>query len=624
MKRAILIVILLIITICIIILPSMPLANSELNISLIPTNGFDSTSEHKQIIHVGTGTPVSKESSNVVKPKYPDSVKVGDLAILQVVVGDTSTKPTSLWDWNLLFGPDSTGVGRQWIYYRFTEGLDSGQEVVVNFNNSACLLGRIYTFRNVDHIRFVESDSFGYNANSDTIFAQNVAVTCENCLAVSFVFITDNLHIDSFSSETTGDWLEATEYVSDKGEGGCIQLQTATLGSNFIVNGGYDQISSSASWGVRAFALRPVYTLTSTDLEKLESSNNNHYQTRTEWPYSGYDDWQGKCLHFDFSGTLPIDAHILSVTISNEFYRSSGEDGTFIMKMRVWDGSIWSSDYPIAVPYPEDVRIQDVSDFIDSAEKANALKIELKGAYGTSIKTSHDQVRVDITYMMPSFTISVTQSLNGFITPGTTVVNSGGSQDFQITPDSNFFIESIKIDDVDVAVSSPEGQTVSFTNIEADHTLTASFASINQPTQLTIKIDPETIDKYSGTSATISGFLASNSICLEGYDVVVSYNSGVEWIILTSTAKTDENGYYSVAFPVSPETENGYVAFSASFAGAFGYSAAETVFTGTVGGVEGNLYVVTEYVFGGLVALSVCVFSYVFFKKRSGLLGLVK
>lgn len=47
MKRAILIVILLIITICIIILPSMPLANSELNISLIPTNGFDSTSEHK-------------------------------------------------------------------------------------------------------------------------------------------------------------------------------------------------------------------------------------------------------------------------------------------------------------------------------------------------------------------------------------------------------------------------------------------------------------------------------------------------------------------------------------------------------------------------------------------------
>jgi hypothetical protein len=83
---------------------------------------------------------------------------------------------------------------------------------------------------------------------------------------------------------------------------------------------------------------------------------------------------------------------------------------------------------------------------------------------------------ITATFAINTYTITVTQTGNGQITPGTSTANYRGSQSFTITPNIGYYIASITIDAGSVTVTSPLGQTVSFTNVQADHTISATFA----------------------------------------------------------------------------------------------------------------------------------------------------
>jgi cell division septation protein DedD len=89
---------------------------------------------------------------------------------------------------------------------------------------------------------------------------------------------------------------------------------------------------------------------------------------------------------------------------------------------------------------------------------------------------------ISATFAIDTYTITVTQTGNGQISPGTSTVNYGGGQSFTITPNSGYYIASITTDAGSVAVTSPSGQTVSFNNVQADHTLSATFAPDPTPT----------------------------------------------------------------------------------------------------------------------------------------------
>jgi len=77
-----------------------------------------------------------------------------------------------------------------------------------------------------------------------------------------------------------------------------------------------------------------------------------------------------------------------------------------------------------------------------------------------------------------TYTIVATQGDHGSITPaGTTVVTSGGSQAFTMTPESGYVLADVVVDGVS------QGATASYTfsNINANHTITASFSAIQEP-----------------------------------------------------------------------------------------------------------------------------------------------
>ena len=87
--------------------------------------------------------------------------------------------------------------------------------------------------------------------------------------------------------------------------------------------------------------------------------------------------------------------------------------------------------------------------------------------------------------------INVTQSANGNINPvnpsttavSTVVVNYMGGYSFNITPISGYYIASITTDAGSVTVAFKFNQTVGFSNVSADHAITATFAPYTAPTQ---------------------------------------------------------------------------------------------------------------------------------------------
>ncbi len=94
---------------------------------------------------------------------------------------------------------------------------------------------------------------------------------------------------------------------------------------------------------------------------------------------------------------------------------------------------------------------------------------------------------VTATFTINQYMLTVVQGEHGTITPGTTTVNYGSSQTFTITPDTGYHTEDVIVDGVSVgAVSS-----YAFTNVNGDHTITATFTETSLPdtTPPTICID---------------------------------------------------------------------------------------------------------------------------------------
>ena len=73
----------------------------------------------------------------------------------------------------------------------------------------------------------------------------------------------------------------------------------------------------------------------------------------------------------------------------------------------------------------------------------------------------------------PTHTLTATAGANGSIAPpGATVVNAGANQSYTITPDVGYHIADVLVDGGSVGAAS----TYDFLNVQADHTISATFA----------------------------------------------------------------------------------------------------------------------------------------------------
>ncbi len=81
--------------------------------------------------------------------------------------------------------------------------------------------------------------------------------------------------------------------------------------------------------------------------------------------------------------------------------------------------------------------------------------------------------QVTQTFMNSIYTITASAGSGGSISPGTVVVNSGGSQAFTITPSAGYYVADVTVDNVSYGPIT----SYTFTNVGAPHTITVTFAA---------------------------------------------------------------------------------------------------------------------------------------------------
>ncbi len=84
---------------------------------------------------------------------------------------------------------------------------------------------------------------------------------------------------------------------------------------------------------------------------------------------------------------------------------------------------------------------------------------------------------ISAVFAIDTFTISGVAGEHGSISPATAAVDVGGSQTFTITPDPNYHVVDILVDGQSVGAV----QSYTFSNVEADHVITATFNRTNLP-----------------------------------------------------------------------------------------------------------------------------------------------
>ena len=114
---------------------------------------------------------------------------------------------------------------------------------------------------------------------------------------------------------------------------------------------------------------------------------------------------------------------------------------------------------------------------------------------------------VTVTVTPATHTLTVTQSANGVISPGTTAVTAGTDKTFTMTPQAGYQVQDVLVD----GVSFGAVDSYTFTNVQADHAITASFSLIPVPAPvITISGAPATISVGQSSILTWSTLYANS------------------------------------------------------------------------------------------------------------------
>jgi uncharacterized repeat protein (TIGR02543 family) len=171
---------------------------------------------------------------------------------------------------------------------------------------------------------------------------------------------------------------------------------------------------------------------------------------------------------------------------------------------------------------------------------------------------------------------------------------------------------------IDIAEQSSRDTTAT---INGPGTITANFAVSTQPTLITVKCDPSTVDKMGNEVTTISGTLNASGSGVSGKTITLYYKAGATgpldpasgngWIPINVT-NTNGVGKYSYQWDPPEGLANGWYWIKADFAGDIDYYGSFDV----TGSFASNLFVVPEYLIGALSALGTCFAAFITFKKR--------
>jgi hypothetical protein len=153
------------------------------------------------------------------------------------------------------------------------------------------------------------------------------------------------------------------------------------------------------------------------------------------------------------------------------------------------------------------------------------------GSYGfTNVTANHT---ITASFAINTYTITASAGANGSISPsGAVAVNHGDSQTFTITPDGGYNVANVLVDGVSVGAVTSH----TFTNVTADHTISATFFLGTQAP--VVYVD----DDWAGTTVGLDPDGGGPATSF-GYDAFATIQDGVAGVATNGTVIVNPGSY---------------------------------------------------------------------------------
>ncbi|MEM2017961.1 MAG: hypothetical protein QW585_01985, partial [Candidatus Pacearchaeota archaeon] len=152
-------------------------------------------------------------------------------------------------------------------------------------------------------------------------------------------------------------------------------------------------------WGIDTTHSSGYYIMNSSDLAKVNLSDDNRYESKGYWPCY-YND--SEYIQWNFTENLP-NVTIINASLTFEWQRTGSTDAE--ARLRVWDHTAgsWSTWYNLSAPNAnQDYNFTvNLFSFINTVSDINNFKVQFQAKDGSGAKTKHDLVQLTVTYEVP-------------------------------------------------------------------------------------------------------------------------------------------------------------------------------------------------------------------------------
>ena len=249
---------------------------------------------------------------------------------------------------------------------------------------------------------------------------------------------------------------------------------------------------------------------------------------------------------------------------------------------------------------------------------SGSLAITPNGEYIYASNGGYDSNSISVIRLTPhsTYTVTVTQSDNGQISPGTSSVNFGDTPTYTITPNAGYHIANITVNGEPVTVTNSTGQEYQFSEVSDNGSITATYAidtfaiTVTQGDHGLISpestiVNYDTIQEFTFTPST--GYHLTD-VMMNGTSVLSNVENGA-YTVSDVTGATSLTATYAIDTFTITVTQGDYGTISPgtttvnyqsdqefNFTSTTGYHLTDVLMNGTsvMGNVENNAYTVSN------------------------------
>ncbi|MEH0153894.1 T9SS type A sorting domain-containing protein [Limibacter armeniacum] len=178
----------------------------------------------------------------------------------------------------------------------------------------------------------------------------------------------------------------------------------------------------------------------------------------------------------------------------------------------------------------------------------------------TNVTQGHTIVAVFTPTTSTSYTINASAGANGSITPsGAVQVPEGGDQEFVINPNGGFQVDQVLVNGVNQGPIT----SYTFTDVNENKTISATFKAIDQLEGATLSISPSDVEVFSGQTFTVNVFANSGAQPFNAAEVHLKYDP----TYLSVQSANDEGNLNTLLIPLTFDNGVGTVDYAAGVLG---------------------------------------------------------